>query len=276
VTSETNAAIDHLFTFTGRALDESTGLQNNLNRWYDAETGRWLSQDPIAFEGGDSNLYRYVANSPILSADPSGLEGVVIVWYPTPVPNEFKPKKVQARMREALKKAGVKARLYLRATDTPPNKLDLGYNFDMEYYWSHTEWHSWVNPLWYIAATAHDGYTWFATEVLSYEMYVHWNPAKPRIGLAYTNAPHVYVYYKKMPAAIANAPSGPGDEVISYANILLHEVFWQGVLDRSDVGHLGRPGNRNSLSDPNPLAGVLITILRDDAIEIDDNMTDGY
>jgi hypothetical protein len=35
LTSETNAAVDFLFGYTGRAFDESTGLQNNLNRWYD-------------------------------------------------------------------------------------------------------------------------------------------------------------------------------------------------------------------------------------------------
>ena len=29
-------AVDCLFGFTGRAFDSNTGLQNNLNRWYDA------------------------------------------------------------------------------------------------------------------------------------------------------------------------------------------------------------------------------------------------
>ena len=72
--TQTNPALDHLFTFTGRALDTSTSLQNNLNRWYDAHTGRWISQDPIGFEGGDGNLYRYVANRPVSAVDPSGLE----------------------------------------------------------------------------------------------------------------------------------------------------------------------------------------------------------
>ena len=34
--SETNAAVDCLFGFTGRAYDEATGLQDNGNRKYDA------------------------------------------------------------------------------------------------------------------------------------------------------------------------------------------------------------------------------------------------
>ena len=72
IVSETNAAIDHLFAFTGRAFDESTGLQNNLNRWYDPQAGRWLSEDPIGFAAGDASLYRYVGNDPLTARDPSG------------------------------------------------------------------------------------------------------------------------------------------------------------------------------------------------------------
>lgn len=35
--------------------------------------GRWMTQDPIGFDGGDYNLYRYVANRPTVLTDPSGL-----------------------------------------------------------------------------------------------------------------------------------------------------------------------------------------------------------
>jgi len=73
--TQTNAAVDHLFAFTGRAQDNSTGLQNNLNRWYDAKVGQWISQDPIGFDAADANLYRYVANAATAVRDPSGLAG---------------------------------------------------------------------------------------------------------------------------------------------------------------------------------------------------------
>ena len=43
ITDQTGA-VDHLFAFTGRPLERETGLQNNLNRWYDAAVGRWLSE----------------------------------------------------------------------------------------------------------------------------------------------------------------------------------------------------------------------------------------
>jgi len=71
--SETNAAVDQIFGYTGRALDESTGQQNNLNRWYDPKLGIWISEDPIGFDGDPTNVYRYVSNSPLLNTDPTGL-----------------------------------------------------------------------------------------------------------------------------------------------------------------------------------------------------------
>jgi RHS repeat-associated protein len=69
----TTPAVDSLFLFTARPFDPDTQLQNNLNRWYDARVGRWLSEDPIGFAGGDGNLYRYVGNRVILRADWLGL-----------------------------------------------------------------------------------------------------------------------------------------------------------------------------------------------------------
>ena len=62
------------YAYTARPTDTQTRLQNNRNRWYDADEGRWISQDPIGFEAGDANLYRYVNNSALTMIDPLGLE----------------------------------------------------------------------------------------------------------------------------------------------------------------------------------------------------------
>lgn len=70
-----NASLTTL-QFTGKYRDLVTGLQYNINRWYDPATGRWVSADPIGFAGGDVNLYRYVGNGPTNGTDPSGLS----VW----------------------------------------------------------------------------------------------------------------------------------------------------------------------------------------------------
>jgi len=72
VTSQSNAAVDCLFGFTGRAYDENSGLQNNLNRWYDSKVGRWVSEDPIGFLGQDANTSRYCGNNSVIYVDPSG------------------------------------------------------------------------------------------------------------------------------------------------------------------------------------------------------------
>ncbi len=81
VTSESNPAIDSLFLFTGRPFDSDTQLQNDLNRWYDASVGRWLSEDPIGFDAGDVNLCGYVENRPTDTRDPTG--EAAPAWDPT-------------------------------------------------------------------------------------------------------------------------------------------------------------------------------------------------
>ena len=45
----------------------------NPSRWYDATVGKWLSEDPSGFVGGDGNLYRYGENAPTDGVVPSGL-----------------------------------------------------------------------------------------------------------------------------------------------------------------------------------------------------------
>ena len=77
VTAQTNAGESFRFGYTGRELDPETGLYYYRARYYDSETGLFISQDPIGFEGGDSNLYRYVNNSPVIYTDPYG-EAVTI------------------------------------------------------------------------------------------------------------------------------------------------------------------------------------------------------
>ncbi|MGW2055007.1 RHS repeat-associated core domain-containing protein [Streptomyces sp. NPDC001840] len=64
------AASSNPYTFTGREND-GTGLLYYRNRYYDPETGRFISQDPIGLAGGP-NLYQYALSSPTTYTDPSG------------------------------------------------------------------------------------------------------------------------------------------------------------------------------------------------------------
>jgi RHS repeat-associated protein len=76
--SESNAAVDEIFGYTGRALDDSTGQQNNLSRWFDSKTGLWTGEDQVGFFAGDPNLRRYVRNRPTTNTDPNGEEPFTI------------------------------------------------------------------------------------------------------------------------------------------------------------------------------------------------------
>jgi RHS repeat-associated protein len=71
-TSESSPGNGDRYGFTARELDSVTGLGYYRGRWYDAQTGRWTSRDPIGFDAGDANLYRYVGNDPTNATDPSG------------------------------------------------------------------------------------------------------------------------------------------------------------------------------------------------------------
>ena len=76
--TQTNAEVSSRYGFTGRELDDETGLYYYRARYYNSEIGQFISQDPIGFRGGDNNLYRYVVNSPLMGTDPSGLITIVI------------------------------------------------------------------------------------------------------------------------------------------------------------------------------------------------------
>ena len=56
----------------GTGVTQSTGLQYNRGRFYSSSMARWISQDPLGLNAGDSNLYRYVNNDPTTYTDPSG------------------------------------------------------------------------------------------------------------------------------------------------------------------------------------------------------------
>jgi RHS repeat-associated protein len=57
---------------TGREFDKETGLYYYRARYYDPMEGRFISKDPIGFDGGDVNLYGYVQNNTINNTDPNG------------------------------------------------------------------------------------------------------------------------------------------------------------------------------------------------------------
>jgi RHS repeat-associated protein len=64
---------NNIYRFSSKYLDTETGLLYYGYRYYGAETGRWLSRDPIGERGG-LNVYGFVQNDPIGRVDPLGLD----------------------------------------------------------------------------------------------------------------------------------------------------------------------------------------------------------
>jgi RHS repeat-associated protein len=71
-TSVTGTSSSNSFQYTGREND-GTGLYYYRARYYSSIFQRFISNDPIGFDGGDYNLYAYVGNNPINGKDPTGL-----------------------------------------------------------------------------------------------------------------------------------------------------------------------------------------------------------
>ena len=64
------------YDYTGRESD-GLGLHYYRARYYNPNTGRFLSEDPIGFRGGGPNYYAYAYDDPIDYRDPYGKDPVV-------------------------------------------------------------------------------------------------------------------------------------------------------------------------------------------------------
>jgi len=67
-----DSAIANRYTYTGREWDEGLSLYHYRARMYDAVSGRFVSSDPIGFEGSKWNLFEFLSSCPLINTDPSG------------------------------------------------------------------------------------------------------------------------------------------------------------------------------------------------------------
>ena len=68
------SGITNNLRFPGQYDDAETGLHDNFQRYYEPETGRYVSVDPIGFMSEEVNFYGYAENNPITAFDPYGLD----------------------------------------------------------------------------------------------------------------------------------------------------------------------------------------------------------
>lgn len=67
--------IEQPFKFVGQfgVMTEPNAFYYMRARYYDPQAGRFISEDPMGFDGGHFNLFVYASNNPILFVDPYGL-----------------------------------------------------------------------------------------------------------------------------------------------------------------------------------------------------------
>jgi RHS repeat-associated protein len=73
VTAQGNT--ENPFRFVGQygVIDEGNNIYFMRARYYDADSGRFLNEDPLGTKSDDLNLFSYVNGNPLLAIDPEGL-----------------------------------------------------------------------------------------------------------------------------------------------------------------------------------------------------------
>jgi hypothetical protein len=93
-------------------------------RMYDPITGRWTTEDPIGFDAGDSNLDRYVGNSPTNYTDPTGLDP-----DPASIARQWKEVEPLIKRKQMGLSVGTEGEIKIRAWyDLQANLRDGGYD----------------------------------------------------------------------------------------------------------------------------------------------------
>jgi RHS repeat-associated protein len=220
------------YLYTGRELDETTGLQYNRERWYDSGTGRWLSEDPIGFAGGDSNLYRYVGNSPTNATDPSGTVSVLIYVNTSDMPSSFNIERVEELMQKAISNAGINATLQLieYQGERPGG---LGFHYDRTSHSANFGWWK-THPAILVYSGVQAPFYYGLRNVTDYTHYVHF--ASDSTGQILGNTVIAMTGSSSSTrvdlVGLKRSTVKPTDT--GWANILLHEILYLGLLGESD------------------------------------------
>src|SRR2546423_5948560 len=65
--------MDNRFLFKVSIFIPQAEMYDMRNRFYHPNLGRFMQSDPIGFDAGDMNLFRYCGNDPVDRTDPTGL-----------------------------------------------------------------------------------------------------------------------------------------------------------------------------------------------------------
>jgi RHS repeat-associated protein len=133
-----SSTIGNPYVFQGRQYDKETGLYYFRNRYYSPELQRFISRDPLGYDAGDINLYRFVGNNPYGGLDPMGQEvtgvfkkgtGTLTIWDENSQRGSVQFKKVfsGSEFSENLQDGPIPNGSY-RIMDTPSYSKYAGYS----------------------------------------------------------------------------------------------------------------------------------------------------
>ena len=83
--------LENSLTFSGREWDQKIGLYYFRSRYYDPDSGRFLSRDPVVsdlFDPLSLNPYVYARNNPLSFRDPEGAQNLLVRVYDYLFPSE--------------------------------------------------------------------------------------------------------------------------------------------------------------------------------------------
>ena len=87
-----SSAINNRYTYTGREWDATLGLHHFRARWMSPSAGRFLTRDPMGFDGGSLNIQEYCHSKPFIYIDPTGMQLLPSPSLPvTPLPPVVPP-----------------------------------------------------------------------------------------------------------------------------------------------------------------------------------------
>jgi len=111
-----NSTVDNHFYFTGKELDNESGLYYMRARHYHPGLGRFIQRDPLGFFDGP-NIYQYVASNPINNYDPDGMKSCVSIGGKKDSKNQKKNDRVIIRGRgSSLRGAAILSSLEVSAS----------------------------------------------------------------------------------------------------------------------------------------------------------------
>ncbi|MFY9531400.1 MAG: RHS repeat-associated core domain-containing protein, partial [Candidatus Acidiferrales bacterium] len=97
------------FKFTGREWDSEIGQYYYRARYYLPAPGRFITEDSAAFDAGDVDLYRYVANNPLNRDDPTGHDGTGLPNVPNPTYRDMRAAYFDSSFNDRINEAQLQA-----------------------------------------------------------------------------------------------------------------------------------------------------------------------